>query len=225
MTNKLVIFDCDGVLVDSELTASRVFAQALSTYGYHISTEESIRKFSGVNEHSVREIIKQESSIDLPANYWDIHQPSLKAAYQIELVPLMQPILELLQSLKITRCVASNSNREHVSHCLELSKQKHYFAESSIFTAQQVARPKPAPDLFLLAAKKMGFEAKDCLVVEDSIAGTKAAIEAGMDVCVFLGGSHTRYAWYRENIAKYSNNIVSSCQELAHVMQKTLLAG
>jgi len=218
MKKKLIIFDCDGVLVDSEYIACRIFAEALVSYGYEISTEESIKKFTGVNENDARQMILKESSINLPENYWALQQPKLHKAYEEGLNSLMLPVLETLEALKLARCVASNSSRTHVSNCLKLSQQSPYFAEQSIFTSQQVKRPKPAPDLFLFAAKEMGFEPEDCVVVEDSSAGTKAAIAAGMDVVIFLGGSHTSYEWYKSSIAHFGKPIVTSCQELLDVI-------
>ena len=156
MTENLVIFDCDGVLVDSEFIASRVFSEALLRYGYTISTEECIRRFTGLNEDTCREIIMKESGLNIPVDYWTLEQPNLLKAYETELTPLVQPVLEILDTLKIPLCVASNSSRSYVLYCLECTKQLRYFSDKSIFTSQQVPRPKPAPDLFLLAAKEMG---------------------------------------------------------------------
>ena len=134
----------------------------------------------------------------------------------------MQPVLEILDSLKIPRCVASNSSRSHVVNCLQLSQQFNYFSEPAIFTSQQVEKPKPAPDLFLFAAKEMGFEPENCIVVEDSPAGTQAAIAAGMNVLIFLGGSHACYDWYKNNFANYDRPIFSSCQELLEAISQIL---
>lgn len=218
MAEKLVIFDCDGVLVDSEFVASRIFTEALAEYGYSISTEESIRRFTGVDEHTAREIILKESAIDIPTNYWSAQQPNLLKAYETEMGPLLQPFLCELDSLKIPRCVASNSSRSHVLHCLETSNQLGYFTAQSIFSSQQVKKPKPAPDLFLFAAKEMGFKPEDCIVVEDSPAGTEAAIAAGMEVVVFLGGRHTRYEWYHSLVATYNRPMAASWKELWEIV-------
>ena len=87
MSENLVIFDCDGVLVDSEFVSSRIFSEALSGYGYQISVEESIRRFTGVNEHNCRQIIMKESGIDIPIDYWTLQQPLLRKAYETELIP------------------------------------------------------------------------------------------------------------------------------------------
>lgn len=224
MKQKLIIFDCDGVLVDSEYIANRVFAQALASYGCEISMEESIRKFTGVSDKNAREIILEEAQIDLPENYWALQQTALFDAYEAELTPLMQPFLEILDLLKLPKCVASNSSISHVTSCLKMCQQDKYFNERAIFTSQRVANPKPAPDLFLLAAREMGFEPQDCIVIEDSPAGTQAAIAAGMEVFIFLGGSHTQYDWYQSNVANFNKPIVKSCQELFDALCPALIS-
>jgi HAD superfamily hydrolase (TIGR01509 family) len=220
MSENLVIFDCDGVLVNSEFIASRVFAEALSTYGYLISIEECIRRFTGINEHACRQMIMKESGINIPADYWALQQPVLLKAYETELTPLMQPVLEVLNTFKVSRCVASNSSRNYVVKCLELTKQIKYFADNSIFTSQQVSKAKPAPDLFLFAAKEMGVRPENCIVVEDSAAGADAAIAAGMHVLVFLGGYHAHFNWYRSQMAIYNKPMLSTCNELLYAIQE-----
>lgn len=121
----------------------------------------------------------------------------------------------MLDKLKILRCLASNSSSSHVSRCLALTNQSKFFSKKAIFTAQQVSRPKPAPDLFLFAAKEMGVKPENCLVVEDSYAGASAAVAAGMKVMAFLGGSHARFKWYRDKLATLNVPILSSCEELS----------
>lgn len=222
MSENLIIFDCDGVLVDSEFVSSRVFSEALSDYGYPISAEECIRRFTGVNEHTCRQVIMKESGINIPADYWALRQPVLLKAYETELAPLLQPVLEILDFLKIPRCVASNSSRNHVVHCLEFTKQLEYFTDRSIFTSQQVPKAKPAPDLFLFAAREMGVRPENCIVVEDSSTGADAAIAAGMQVLMFLGGSHARFNWYRRQVAIYDKPMLSTYHELLHAIQQAL---
>jgi HAD superfamily hydrolase (TIGR01509 family) len=219
MSEKLVIFDCDGVLVDSEFLANKVFVEMMSRYGYSISLEDSIRKFTGINEHTCREMILQESGIDLPIDYWSSQLPVLQEAYKTALMPLLQPVLETLSLNKISRCVASNSARSHVVHCLEHTRQLNFFNEGSIFSAQQVSKPKPAPDLFLLAAKEMNVSPKNCIVIEDSLAGAQAAIAAGMQVLMFLGGSHAQYSFYRERVEVLGKPVFMNCDELSEAIQ------
>ena len=225
MTKNLVIFDCDGVLVDSEFLSCKYFSQTLSDYGYPISVEECIRRFTGVNEHICRQIILEESGIDLPKDFWDLQQPSLLKTYQSELSPLLEPVLQALDHLEIPRCVASNSSRNNVIHCLKWTDQLKYFTEKSIFTSQQVPKAKPAPDLFFLAAQEMGVKPENCIVVEDSSAGAHAAMAAGMQVLIFVGGTHARFNWYRSQVAVHGKPLFPTCQELAHAIQRLIQTG
>jgi HAD superfamily hydrolase (TIGR01509 family) len=223
MEKKLIIFDCDGVLVDSEFVASRVFSEALSSYGYPISTEESIKRFTGISDEAARQMILKESTVTIPEDYWLLQQSALHKAYEMELTSLMQPVLELLLGLNFPRCVASNSSKGHVRSCLKITNQLDYFSENTIFSAEQVKKPKPAPDLFLFAAKNMGYNPEDCIVVEDSQAGTEAAIHAGMDVMIFLGGTHTKSDWYKSNIEFYKKPIFETSEELASAITKKIM--
>lgn len=220
MQENLVIFDCDGVLVDSEFIASKVFSEALSSYGYHITTEECIKRFTGIDDQTCREIIMKESGIFIPDDYWEQQYSRLKKAYETELTPLLQPILNILNTFKISRCIASNASRDHVLNCLEITDQLGYFSENFIFTSSQVTRPKPSPDLFLFAAKEMGVKPEKCIVIEDSSIGAEAAIDAGMDVLLFAGASHAKFDWYQNQIAKHQKPVVTTCHELLYEIQQ-----
>lgn len=215
----LIIFDCDGVLIDSEHLASKVFSKALLNYGYQLSIEDSIKRFTGVHEHACREIIMKETQVDIPEDYWSRELNNLLKTFEMELTPLLNPLLEMLDQLKIPRCVASNSSNRHVTECLALTQTLKYFNKDAIFTAQQVAKPKPAPDLFLFAAKKMGVEPENCIVIEDSLIGAQAATAAGMKVMMFLGGTHARFDWYRDQFTIPDLPMLSSWEELSHAIK------
>lgn len=197
---KLVIFDCDGVLVDSEFIGNRVYAEMLTNFGYSISTEESIKKFTGLDDQTIRDIVFRESGMELPKNVSRQFREALSYVLAAELKPLMLNILDNKIFRHLKKCVASNSPREHVLSALMTTKQNHFFEDSHIFTSSQVENGKPAPDLFLFAARHMGFLPKDCLVIEDSVAGIQAARSAEMRVIGFLGGSHAKFDWYQEKI-------------------------
>lgn len=215
----LIIFDCDGVLIDSEYVANKVFTKVLFNYGYSISIEESIKRFTGLHEYSCREIIMKEAQVDIPQDYWAREQPNLLKTFELELTPLLNPLLETLDKLKILKCVASNSPQHYVMQCLGFTQTLKYFNQNSIFTAQLVSKPKPAPDLFLFAAKNMGIQPENCIVIEDSLAGAHAATAAGMKVMMFLGGSHARFDWYRDRLASHDLRMLSSCEELLNAIQ------
>lgn len=212
--SKLIIFDCDGVLVDSEIIASRIEAQMLTKVGYPISVEESIKKFTGMNEQAFRALVLKESGIVYPEDLLISTEKAIIEALEKELKPLIFTILEdpIFKGLK--KCVASNSAPERVFQSLKITNQDRFFNENCIFTASQVQHGKPAPDLFLFAAHKMGCNPKDCLVIEDSTVGIQAARSAQMKVIGFLGSSHAQFSWYRERVEKQEVPVVYDQTEL-----------
>ena len=181
----LVIFDCDGVLVDSEIVVNRIYAEVSTEMGFPITTEEHIKKFVG---HGTGSDFMKHELRNHPANYLEIAQARCSAAFHHELqgVP---GIKEALQGLKLPRCVASNSSLKKSENMLTITGLLSEFGEN-IFSSNMVKRGKPAPDLFLFAAEKMKVHPKNCLVIEDSPIGTRGAIDAGMTVFGFTGGRH-----------------------------------
>lgn len=218
--NKLIIFDCDGVLVDSEIIANRFEAEMFTAYGYPITAEECIQRFTGLSISSTRELVQKEAGLSIPLEAFNTAQQNTIDSFEKELIGLMGDVLENLNKQRITRCVASSSPRHRVIYSLQVTKQLSYFDEKHIFTSQQVSKGKPAPDLFLFAAEKMGFNPKNCIVIEDSLAGVEAAKAAGMNVVGFIGGSHARFDWYRKQLINCDIPIMSnSMQILSHISQ------
>ena len=203
MTKKLIIFDCDGVLVDSELIAHQVMLDALKPLGCTLTIEESIREFTGVNQQKSQQILAEKYGLNLPENFWEVLQRLVIEAFEKELVALNQAVLTRLSQKNVSFCVASSSQRQRVLQSLTITNQLSFFDPKSIFTSQQVKHGKPAPDLFLLAASKMGYAPQECVVIEDSVAGIQAALVAKMDVIGFLGGSHAHFSWYQEQLQTY----------------------
>lgn len=220
LKKKLVIFDCDGVLVDSEIIANRIIAESLTTHGYTISAEESVKKFAGLHTKQVQEIIHQESGINIPQETFNSIKLKILEMFSTGLSPLMQSCLNILEAEQIDRCVASSSPRERVLYSLQLSQQLNFFKQEHIFTSQQVLRGKPAPDLFLLAAEQLGYAPEDCLVIEDSIAGIQAAQAAGMNVLAFVGATHARFDWYQERLCAYNIPLVHHPTEIIAFIEK-----
>lgn len=220
MRDKLFIFDCDGVLVDSEVIAHSVGLEALNKLGCQITLEESIRRFTGVNNKTEHQILYNDFGINLPTEFYIDRQRATLKAFESELKPLMKPILSILKNENLSQCVASSSPRERVIHTLKLTEQFEFFNENSLFTSQQVANGKPAPDLFLFAASTMGYKPENCIVIEDSFAGIEAALAAKMSPIAYLGGSHTQYNWYYQKIKDYNVPTVESCDELLFFLSK-----
>lgn len=189
MRPALVIFDCDGVLLDSEALSARAWSLALADCGLDYGEAELARRFTGYTDAMMTEIIGRERGAPLPG---DMTRRVLDRSLRLfaeELRPI-EGIVELLGRLQTPRCVASNSGVERLRESLRLAGLAPLFAPEAVFSAEQVARPKPAPDLHLHAARSLGFAPADCLVIEDSATGVAAARAAGIPVVGFLGAAH-----------------------------------
>jgi HAD superfamily hydrolase (TIGR01509 family) len=189
---ELIIFDCDGVLVDSESISVSVLCDFVRAAGADIGEEEAYRLFLGRSMAAVEEALRSEFGLRLSAAQIDGIRAETFRRFRRELKP-MPGAAETLSRLKVPRCVASSSSLERVRLSLDLTGLLEML-EPHIYSASMVARGKPAPDLFLHAAKLMGVRPEDCVVVEDSPAGIKAARRAGMRVFAFTGGSHAGQA-------------------------------
>jgi len=188
MTVDLIIFDCDGVLVDSEPLAMRVLVAAISAQGITVSPDVAYRDFLGRSLASISTSLLDSHGAPLgPATLASMRH-DLYALYRQELRP-SPGLPEILGQLKIPFCVASSSELERIRLSLELTGLLPWF-EPHIFSASMVENGKPAPDLFLHAAHQMGVHPSRCLVIEDSPAGIAAARNAGMAVFAYTGGSH-----------------------------------
>ncbi|OIR22610.1 MAG: hypothetical protein BET99_04050 [Marine Group III euryarchaeote CG-Epi2] len=180
MNTKCILFDCDGTLVDSENITNRVVANMAGELGISMTLREAQIKFGGKTLDAVIYGMKEMSGKDIPADWLPRLVKEVSKAYETDLQP-MEGIKKLLDSIDIPICVASNGEPRHVKGSLTLTGLNGYFNEN-VFTASEVNRPKPAPDLFLHAAQKMGFKPKDCVVIEDSIPGVTAAVNANIKV-------------------------------------------
>jgi HAD superfamily hydrolase (TIGR01509 family) len=195
----LVIFDCDGVLVDSEPIAMRVLLEILAEEGLPLAPAAAYDRFLGRSLGDIRGILTTDFGIALDDAALERMRRRLYAAFRAELQPT-PGIADTLAALPTAVCVASSSQPERIRLSLEVTGLLPFFA-GRIFSATMVARGKPAPDLFLHAARSMGFAPGDCLVVEDSPAGIRAARAGGMRVAGYLGGSHAQGAEHRAAIA------------------------
>jgi HAD superfamily hydrolase (TIGR01509 family) len=182
------IFDCDGVLVDSEMIFARVRGECMSAAGYPTTAEEALELGFGKNRESLTAAVERRFCRALPENFFDVLRARTAGVLYGEL-EAMAGVGDLLDALPGPRCVASNGHLDRVRERLALTGLLHFF-DSHVFSATQVASGKPAPDLFLFAAARLGTRPGACLVVEDSIAGVDAARAAGMPAIGFDGGSH-----------------------------------
>ncbi|GAB4362830.1 MAG: HAD family phosphatase [Oricola sp.] len=179
----LVIFDCDGVLVDTETLANRRLAEILGEHGLPISMEESRRRFMGRTMDSVRDMVLAEDGIDLGADFADRWLAELPSIFSngVEAIPHAREVILYLNAIDTPYCVASSAKLEKMHMTLGASGLLP-LVENVLFSAWMVERGKPAPDLFLHAARTLGFEPERCAVVEDSVTGAQAGKAAGMRV-------------------------------------------
>ena len=182
----LVIFDCDGVLVDSERLAIRVDVQVLASLGWHMTEDEVVRRFVGKSDAHMKREVEEHLGRTLPGD-WDAGFRDLYLdTFRRELRPV-DGIVEALDAIATPTCVASSGTHDKMRFTLGLTGLWERF-EGRIFSATEVAHGKPAPDLFLHAAARMGVEPSACAVVEDSRFGVAAARAAGMRAFGYAGG-------------------------------------
>lgn len=187
----LVIFDCDGVLVDSEAIASAVLAEHLATAGFPYTQQDCRERFTGLSLSTCQQLIETENGKLLAPNFFVRLQQETFARFTAYLQPVagIMEVLEFLREMQWDFCVASSGSHDKMAHTLGITGLQRYFV-SNIFSASEVACGKPAPDLFLHAASQLDVAPHHCIVVEDSVPGVNAALAAGMQVCAF-GAVHT----------------------------------
>jgi HAD superfamily hydrolase (TIGR01509 family) len=179
---QLVIFDCDGVLVDSEVISSKVLAQTLTRYGLPTTTAEAQRDYEGLLLRDIDTRARAKLGRDLPDDWIERFQAERAEAFRRELEPVggAGEAVERIVAAGVPVCVASQGTIEKTRLSLALTGLDRLFSEELLFSAWLVERGKPFPDLFLHAAATIGVEPGCCAVVEDSVSGVTAAVAAGM---------------------------------------------
>ncbi|MFF9771714.1 HAD family hydrolase [Streptomyces sp. NPDC053086] len=187
MRYDLVIFDNDGVLVDSEPISNRLLAAYLTELGHPTSYEDSIRDYMGSAMHRIHDLILERTGQRLPEDFDEVFHARVFAAFARELQPVAGAagVLEKLAADGVPYCVASSGSHARIRVGHRTTGLDRWFTQDRIFSSEDVGRGKPAPDLFLHAAERMGVAPGRCLVVEDSPLGVQAAVAAGMDVYGF----------------------------------------
>jgi HAD superfamily hydrolase (TIGR01509 family) len=188
----LFIFDCDGVLVDSEVVVAPVVARCFTACGAVLSADQVLDRYTGLANPEMIRRVASEFSVTFPDTFLEEMERAELEALERELQPvpgMAEVLTELSDGGAVTMCVASSSTPERIRRSLEVTGLASFFG-AHLFSAAQVARPKPAPDLFLHAASAMGCGASDCVVVEDSVFGVAAGVAAGMRVIGFTAATH-----------------------------------
>ncbi|MDG2419475.1 MAG: HAD family hydrolase [Saprospiraceae bacterium] len=186
MKPKFIIFDCDGVLVDTEKISCGVIAEEARNLGVDLSNQEALETFSGTSYSFVFDFIEQRLGKNLPENFEENYRKRTFEEFEKKLQPI-PGIHDVIKKLNLPFCVASNAPSYKVEFNLKLVNLFPFF-ENKIFSAYQVNAWKPNPTLFLTAAKKMGFSPSETLVIEDSPVGVQAAVAANMKVLGFAKG-------------------------------------
>ncbi len=183
----LIIFDCDGVLVDSEVLSCRCLSKVLASYGIDLGLDQALDLFLG---RSMTAVVEHYAALGrpIPEQFSAELTAGVRAAFTSALGPI-EGVSSVLEGLQIPHCVASSSDVDRVSLSLSLTGLAPHF-DNRLYTSQMVERGKPAPDLFLHAAERMQADPRRTLVIEDSISGVEAGKAAGMTVWGFVGGSH-----------------------------------
>jgi HAD superfamily hydrolase (TIGR01509 family) len=214
----LVIFDCDGVLVDSEVIAFDVLRQMFATLGKPMSLAECRQRFMGRRTPDVLAEIEKELGRPIPADMGARMKAILFERFRHELRPVAG-VKDAIAHLRGPICVASSSSPERIALSLDVTGLAPLFGDH-VFSAEQVAEGKPAPDLFLLAAKSMGVAPRETIVIEDSTAGVLAARRAGMAVIGFAGASHADDTLVTALYAAGADAVLTSMADLPGTIEK-----
>lgn len=190
MTDKieLIIFDCDGVLIDSEIISAEMLIRELKPFGVKIDRAYVAQHFLGRSYPTVFSTIRSDYGVNLPETFEEQYRARLLAAFDT-MLKAIPGVENVLNTIMLPWCVATSSSLPRAEQSLKLTGLRDIVGER-LFTASMVAHGKPAPDLFFHAANEMETSSERCLVIEDSLNGIRAARAAGMTVWRFTGGSH-----------------------------------
>ena len=188
-----VIFDCDGVLIDSEILSFAVDQRVLAGYGIDLHRDDIARDFGGISYGEMVAILNERFDASLDAEHYQKQCEDILYDVFARELRAIDGMAKVLAELQVAVCVASGSDLDRLALCLGITGLEKFF-KNRVFSAQQVAKGKPAPDLFLFAAEKMAKTPPQCLVIEDSPSGVIAANRAGMRAVGFLGGRHRQNA-------------------------------
>ena len=212
-----LIFDCDGVLVDSEVIAHQVLLDALAPLGLTIPLNEAYTLFSGRSLKDTTALIEKLLDGPLPTDFFQRSREDLFARFRAGLKPVAG-VADAIGAMPYPRCAASSSSPDRLHLALEITGLAPLFGDH-VYSAVQVTRGKPAPDLFLFAAKQMGAEPKHCVVIEDSMLGVEAGLAAGMRVIGFAGASHANEELARRLAAAGAHKVIRAMRELPPCVQ------
>jgi len=215
-SDKLILFDCDGVLVDSEPLAAVAYEHIFAKHGIVIG-REIFARCVGMKQADILAQIETLTGYRLPRdNEPDIWQET-KRLFGKSLQPT-KGLTDFLNRLETPRCVASSSSLERINFSLHTTGLDRFFSENTIFSSSMVRQGKPAPDLFLYAAAQCGFLPEQCIVIEDSHFGVQGALRAGMKAIGFTGGSHSDKDHAQRLLANGASAACTSWEDVAEIL-------
>jgi HAD superfamily hydrolase (TIGR01509 family) len=214
---ELIIFDCDGVVADSETLANQLLAESISRIGRPTTMEDSIRLFMGKRWEDCKRAIIDWTGEPLPPSFEADHRALSRDRMRTEVcsVPGLETFLAAHRSYR--KCVASSSEHAWLNHCVDKFGLRPHFGRN-LFSAAEVANGKPAPDIFLFAARQMGVSPETCLVLEDSPTGITGALAAGMTTVGFLGASHVLDGHAERLCLAGAHHLAKNFTEVAHLL-------
>jgi HAD superfamily hydrolase (TIGR01509 family) len=208
----LVIFDCNGVLVDSEPIASAVLAEALTRAGVAVSADGVARRFHGRRPVDIFAAVEAATGKKLPPAFASVVAVETLRRFRIQLRALPH-VVHALTWIRGPKAVASSSPLDRVRVSLDIVGLLQFFG-TRLFSASDVARGKPAPDVFQFAAARLQVNPADCIVVEDSVSGVTAAVAAGMKAVGYVGGSQTPGRLARDLVAAGAHTAIADMRVL-----------
>ncbi|MCA8906528.1 MAG: HAD family phosphatase [Rhodospirillaceae bacterium] len=214
---RAVIFDCDGVLVDSEFVAAKAVSGLLAKFAPSIDLVKLRRHYAGVTDAAMVDLLRSEFGIDLPEDFLDQAEAAIDQALIDELEPIAGA-RETVRRVTVPIGVASNSYRPRVARSLARAQLTGEFG-NHLYCADMVAHPKPAPDVYLAAAHGLAAHPHDCVAVEDSVTGTRSARSAGMTVIGFLGGRHIQHETADQLRAAGAHPLASTMAQVGSVLR------
>lgn len=214
--SELVIFDCDGVLVDSEVLVIEIEAEMLTALGAPLTPDDITRNFVGLSDSLMAEALRRDWGVELPPTFDEERRQRVAARFDEALVPIAG-IDVVLRGLQVPACVASSSEPDRIAHSLTLTGLIDAF-DGRLYSASMVARGKPAPDLFWHAAASLRVHPVACVVVEDSPHGVEAGCAAGMHVIGFTAGGHCPEDQAERLTAAGAHRVVATSEALGHAL-------
>ena len=217
MAIKLIIFDFDGVLVDSEYLTSIVTTECLNKRGVDTKLEDTLKRFVGMHEDVKREHIAKDIGAENVDAFISETKLLTLQSYKKNLVPFKH-VEPILKNLQIPFCVASNSRLISLEQKLKITKLNEFFNQQNIYVGSMVEKPKPAPDLYLLTAKMQNVKIEECLVIEDSVHGINAAVAAKMKVIGFYGASHCYHGYEKTLLDAGAQMVFKDLSEIPNII-------